>query len=193
MEPKEEKGQEKIRSRLQTANLYHFKLNNQRNGLLVINESIYDNIVYNLLQSEVSSMYRKKVITTSLAIIAIVTAVSLIAAPSSGIVTSAFALKRGSDSTVTSSNKKDTSTTGGSSSTSSGSKSDFIKCVRAISGSLSKTEVDDCWHKVFGSDGGSSSGGGSSSLTLGPSTNRGDGSSSLSRGSSGRGDTSTEG
>ena len=133
-------------------------------------------------------MHRKKAITTSLAIIAIVTAVSLITASSSGIVTLAFASKRGSDSTGSSSTKKGTSTTD-SSSTSSGSKSKFIKCVTAISGSSpSKTEVDNCWDKAFGS-GGSGSGSDSSSLTLGPNTSSGGGSSS----SSGRGDTSTEG
>ena len=123
-------------------------------------------------------MYRKKVITISLAIIAIVTAVSLVTASSSSIVTLAFASKKGSDPTGSSSTKKDTSTTGDSS-TSSGSKSKFIKCVTTISGSLSKTEVDNCWDRVFAGGSGSSSG---SSLTLGPSTSSGSSSSSIHRG-----------
>jgi hypothetical protein len=60
----------------------------------------------------VSLMYRKKVITTSLAILAIVTAVSLVTASSgSGLVTFAFAVKKGASVTTTgtSSSKKDTS------------------------------------------------------------------------------------
>jgi hypothetical protein len=77
------------------------------------------------------------------------------------------------DPTGTSGTKKDTSTTG-SGSSSSGSKSKFIKCVTAISGSPSKTEVDNCWDKVFGGGGSSSI----SSLTLGPGTSSGSSSSS---------------
>lgn len=134
-------------------------------------------------------MNKTSLAITALVIVALVTAVSLITASSNGIVTLAFASKRDSDSTGSSSNKKDTSTTGDSS-TSSGSKSKFIKCVTGISGSPSKTEVDDCWDKVFGSGSGSSSG---SSLTLGPSTSSGGGSSSSSGDSSGRGESSTEG
>ena len=106
--------------------------------------------------------------------------VSLIAASSSGIVTLAFAAKkRGTDPTGSSSNKKDTSTTG-SSSTTTGSKSKFIKCVTGISGSISRTEVDNCWDKVFGG-GGESSSGSRSTLTLGPSTSSGSSSSSVHR------------
>jgi hypothetical protein len=135
----------------------------------------------------VSLMYRKKVITISLAILAIVTAVSLVTASSgSGLVTSAFAVKKGASATTTgtSSSKKDTSGTSG---TSTGSKSKFIKCVTAISGSLSRAEVDNCWNQVFGS------GGSSSGLTLGTSTTSGSGSSSSSGHSSGHGGTSTGG
>jgi hypothetical protein len=94
-----------------------------------------------------------------------------------GLVTSAFAVKKGSDTTDTSSsNKKGTSSTG---STSTGSKSKFIKCVIAMSGSPSKAEVDNCWDQVFGS-------GSVSGLTLGAST-------SSSNSSSGDGGTSTGG
>jgi hypothetical protein len=113
-------------------------------------------------------MYRKKVMTTGLAILAIVTAISLVTASSnSGLVTSAFAVKKGTDKKDTSTSSKSssskskegTSTTGGSTST--GSESKFIKCVTAISGSPSKAEVDNCWDQVFGGGGG---------LTLGSST-----------------------
>jgi hypothetical protein len=140
-------------------------------------------------------MYRKKVMTTGLAIIAIVMAVSLMTASSSGsgIVTSAFAVKKGSSKSDTSSSssdksgsstsKKGTSSTGG---TSTGSKSTFIKCVTAISGSPSKAEVDNCWNQAFG---------GGSGLTLG--SNLGGGSSTTggkaSSGSSGHGGTSSSG
>jgi hypothetical protein len=133
----------------------------------------------------VSLMYRKKVITTSLAILAIVTAVSLVTASSgSGLVTFAFAVKKGASVTTTgtSSSKKDTSGTSG---TSTGSKSKFIKCITAISGSLSRTDVDNCWNQVFGS------GSSSSGLTLGTSTSSG--SSSSSGHSSGHGGTSNGG
>jgi hypothetical protein len=114
-------------------------------------------------------MYRRKVMTTSLAILAIATAISLVTASSgSGLVTSAFAVKKSSDTTGTSSSsKKGTSSTSG---TSTGSKSKFIKCVTAISGSLTRSEVDNCWDQVFGS-------GAASGLTLGTGT----GSSSSSR------------
>jgi hypothetical protein len=135
----------------------------------------------------VSLMYRKKVMTTSLAILAIVTAVSLVTASSgSGLVTSAFAVKKGASATTTgtSSSKKDTSGTSG---TSTGSKSKFIKCVTAISGSLSRADVDNCWNQVFGS------GGSSSALTLGASTSSGSSSSSSSGHSSGHGGTSNGG
>jgi len=102
--------------------------------------------------------------TTELAILAIVMAMALITASSgSGLVTSAFAVKKGSSKSDTSSSdksssstsKKGTSSTGG---TSTGSKSTFIKCVTAISGSPSKAEVDNCWNQAFG---------GGSGLTLG--------------------------
>jgi len=106
--------------------------------------------------------------TAGLAVLAIVTAISLVTASStgSGIVTSAFAVKKGggksdtsssssSDKSSSSTSKKGTSSTGG---TSTGSKSTFIKCVTAISGSPSKAEVDNCWNQAFG---------GGSGLTLG--------------------------
>jgi uncharacterized membrane protein len=76
-------------------------------------------------------MYRKKVMTTGLAILAIVMAIALITASSgSGLVTSAFAVKKddgktGTSSSGSSSSKSSSSTsTGG---TSTGSKSKFIK------------------------------------------------------------------
>jgi hypothetical protein len=134
-------------------------------------------------------MQTKKITTTGLPILAIVTAISLITASSSGsLVTSAFAVKKdGSDKSGTSSSgsgsstsKKGTSSTGG---TSTGSKSKFIKCVTAISGSPTKAQVDSCWNQVFGggsgltlggSFGGSSSGG----LTLGSSSSSTSGKSS---------------
>ena len=114
-------------------------------------------------------MYRKKVMTTELAILAIVMAIALITASSgSGLVTSAFAVKKGSGKSGTSSGGKSSSSTstGG---TSTGSKSKFIKCVTAISGSPSKAEVDNCWDQVFGSGSGLTlgSGGSSSSTTSG--------------------------
>jgi len=57
--------------------------------------------------------------------------------------------KKDSDPSGTSSSKKRTSSA---SSTSTGIKSKFIKCVTALSGSLSRAEVDNCWNQVFGSD-----------------------------------------
>jgi hypothetical protein len=106
-------------------------------------------------------MYRRKVMTTALAILAIATAISLVTALSgSGLVTSAFALKKGSDPTSTSSSKKGMSST---SATSTGSRGKFIKCITTISGSLTRAEVDNCWDQVFGT-------GSASGLTLGAST-----------------------
>jgi hypothetical protein len=115
-------------------------------------------------------MYRKKVMTTELAILAIVMAIALITASTggSGFVTSAFAVKKDSGKSGTSSGgKSGSSTSTGGSST--GSKSKFIKCVTAISGSPSKAEVDNCWDQVFGSGSGLTlgSGGSSSSTTSG--------------------------
>src|SRR5689334_18061010 len=91
---------------------------------------------------------------TTLVIIAILTAVSLVTAPSSGLFTSAFAKKSGgksgtgssSSSSGSSTSKKGTSSTG---STSTGSKSKFIKCVTAISGNPSRADVDNCWEQVL--------------------------------------------
>jgi len=109
-----------------------------------------------------------------LAVLAIVTAISLVTASSdSGLVTSAFAVKKSSSSTsgTSSSSKKGTSST---SDSSTGSKSKFIKCVTAISGSPTKAQVDNCWDQVFGGGSGltigSSFGGGSSSSTSGKSS-----------------------
>jgi G:T/U-mismatch repair DNA glycosylase len=136
-------------------------------------------------------MQTKKITTTGLAILAIVTAISLITASSSGgLVTSAFALKKGmSDKKGTSSSGKSgssisTSSTGG---TSKGSKSKFIKCVTAISGSPAKAQVDKCWDQVFGGGsgltlGGSFGGTSNSGFTLGSSSST---SSKSSSGSSG--------
>jgi hypothetical protein len=114
-------------------------------------------------------MYRKKVMTAGLAVLAIVTAISLVTASStgSGIVTSAFAVKKGGGKSDTSSSSdKSSSSTSKKGTSSTGSKSTFIKCVTAISGSPSKAEVDNCWNQAFG---------GSSGLTLG--SNLGGGSS----------------
>ena len=139
-------------------------------------------------------MYRKKVMTTGLAILAIVMAISLMTVSSgrnSGLVTSAFAVKKG-DSTTTSSSKSSSSTS--TSGTSTGSKSKFIKCVTAISGSSpSKAEVDRCWDQVFGGTsgltlGGGSFGGSSSTLGSGSTSSR-----SSSSGSSGHGGTTGSG
>ena len=83
-------------------------------------------------------MQTKKITTTGLAVLAIVAAVSLITASSSGsLVTSAFAVKKGTGSSSSSTNKKGTSTRGGSSSNT-GTKSKFIKCVTAISEALQR-------------------------------------------------------
>jgi len=127
-------------------------------------------------------MQTKKITTTGLAILAIVAAVSLITASSSGsLVTSAFAVKKGTDkkgtgSSSSSTSEKGTSANTGSSSSSSstGSKSKFVKCVTAISGSPTKAQVDNCWNQVFGGGsgltlGGSFGGGSSTGLTLGSS------------------------
>jgi hypothetical protein len=133
-------------------------------------------------------MYRKKVMTAGLAVLAIVTAISLVTASSnSGLVTSAFAVKKGGGNSGTSSSgtsssstsKKGTSSTG---STSTGSESKFIKCVTAISGSPSKAQVDNCWDQVFGNSSGLTLGGGRSTTSSGSSS-----------GSSGHGGASTSG
>ena len=94
-------------------------------------------------------MYRNKFITTSLAVLAVATAISLATASTSGgLVISAFAAKKNSEPSGTSSSKERTSS---GSSTSTGAKAKFIKCVTALSGSLSRAEVDSCWNQVFGS------------------------------------------
>ena len=107
--------------------------------------------------------------TTALAIFAVVTAISLVTESSSGLVTSAFAVKKGggTNTGTNGSSKKGASNTGGSTAT--GSLSKFIKCVRAISGTLSRTDVTDCWDQVYGGSG-SGVGGGS---TFGGSTGGG--------------------
>jgi hypothetical protein len=138
-------------------------------------------------------MYRKKVMTTGLTILAIVMAISLITASSgSGIVTSAFAVKKGGGKSSTSSSSKSSSSTS-TRGTITGSKSKFIKCVTAISGSPSKAEVDNCWNQVFGSGSALTLGGGSfsgSGSTLGGGSTTSGRSSS---GSSGHGGTSSSG
>jgi hypothetical protein len=138
-------------------------------------------------------MYRKKILTTGLAILAIVMAISLITASSggSGLVTSAFAVKKddgksGTSSSGSSSKSSSSTSTGG---TSTGSKSKFIKCVTAISGSPSRAEVDNCWDQVFGGGSGLTVGGSGSTLGAGSSTTSGKSSS----GSSGHGGTSNSG
>ena len=138
-------------------------------------------------------MYRKKVMTTGLAILAIVMAISLMTASgggNSGLVTSAFAVKKGDSKTGTSSSSSKSSSSTSTSGASTGSKSKFIKCVTAISGSSpSKAEVDKCWDQVFGGGngltlGGGSFGGSSSTLGSGSTSSR-----SSSSGSSGHGGT----
>ena len=121
-------------------------------------------------------MYTKKVMATGLAVLAIVTAISLVTASSNtGLVTSAFAVKKGDGKTGTSSTSKSSSSTstGG---TSTGSKSKFIKCITAISGSPSKAEVDKCWDQVFGGGSvltlGGSFGGGGSTLGSGSTSSK---------------------
>ena len=132
-------------------------------------------------------MYRKKVMITGLAILAIVMAISLMTASggSSGLVTSAFAVKKGDSKTGTSSSNKSSSSTS-TSGTSTGSKSKFIKCVTAISGSPSKAEVDKCWDQVFGGSSGltlgGSFGGGGSILGSGSTSSRSSSSGSLGHG-----------
>lgn len=139
-------------------------------------------------------MYRKKVMTTELAILAIVMAISLITASSggSGLVTSAFAVKKDDGKSATSSSGSSSSKSSSSTSTggtSTGSKSKFIKCVTAISGSPSRAEVDNCWDQVFGGGSGLTVGGSGSTLGAGSSTTSGKSSS----GSSGHGGTSNSG
>ena len=139
-------------------------------------------------------MYRKQVMTTGLTILAIVTAIALMTASgggSSGLVNSAFAVKKGDSKTGTSSSSSSKSSSSTSTSgASTGSKSKFIKCVTAISGSSpSKAEVDKCWDQVFGGGngltlGGGSFGGSSSTLGSGSTSSR-----SSSSGSSGHGGT----
>ena len=142
-------------------------------------------------------MYRKKVMITGLAILAIVMAISLMTASgggSSGLVTSAFAVKKGDSKTGTSSSSSKSSSSTSTSGASTGSKSKFIKCVTAISGSSpSKAEVDKCWDQVFGGGngltlGGGSFGGSSSTLGSGSTSSR-----SSSSGSSGHGGTTGSG
>ena len=111
--------------------------------------------------------------TTGLAILIIVTAISLITASSgSGLVTSAFAVKKGSGKSGTSTDSKSSpsttkSGTSNAGSTSTGTKRAFIKCVTAIAGSPTKAEVDHCWDQVFGGGSGSSSTLGGGSTTSG--------------------------
>ena len=85
--------------------------------------------------------------------------------------------KKSSGLSGTSSSKERTSS---GSTASTGTKSKFIKCVTALSGSLSRAEVDNCWNQVFGSSS-------VTGLALGTST----GSSSPSGHSSGNGVSST--
>jgi hypothetical protein len=118
--------------------------------------------------------------TITLAVLAIMTAISLVTASSNGFVILAFAVKNGGgDKSSTSSSDKSSSSTSkkgtlsGATGASTGSKSKFIKCTTAISGSLSRTDVDNFWDQVFGGSGSSSA----SRLTLVPSTSTSDSSS----------------
>jgi hypothetical protein len=126
-------------------------------------------------------MYRKKVMTTGLAILVIVTAISLITASGgSGFVTSAFAVKKsgGKSGTSTDSKSSPSTTKSNAGTTSTGTKRAFIKCVTAIAGSPTKAEVDHCWDQAFGGGsgltlGGNFGGSGSSSTLGGGSTTSG--------------------
>ena len=118
--------------------------------------------------------------TITLAVLAIMTAISLVTASSNGFVILAFAVENGGgDKSSTSGSDKSSSSTSkkgtlsGATGASTGSKSKFIKCATAISGSLSRTDVDNCRDQVFGGSGSSSA----SRLTLGPSTSTSDSSS----------------
>jgi hypothetical protein len=123
-------------------------------------------------------MYRNKFISTSLVVLAVAFAISLVTASTSGgLVISTLAAKKSSGLSGTSSSKERASS---GSTTSTGTKSKFIKCVTALSGSLSRAEVDNCWNQVFGSSS-------VTGLALGTST----GSSSPSGHSSGNGVSST--
>jgi hypothetical protein len=113
-----------------------------------------------------------------LVVLAVAFAISLVTASTSGgLVISTLAAKKSSGLSGTSSSKERTSS---GSTTSTGTKSKFIKCVTALSGSLSRAEVDNCWNQVFGSSS-------VTGLALGTST----GSSSPSGHSSGNGVSST--
>jgi hypothetical protein len=56
--------------------------------------------------------------------------------------------QKSSDPNGTSSSKKNPSSAG---SSNTGTKSKFIKCITALSGNISRVEVDNCWNEVFGS------------------------------------------
>ena len=75
--------------------------------------------------------------TSSLAMIAIVTAIALLTAGS--ITTSALAVK------------KNTSTIGAKSSTSTGSLSKLMGCLKLISGPLTRAQLDQCYNIVYSS------------------------------------------
>jgi hypothetical protein len=103
-------------------------------------------------------MYKKQ-ITTTLAILAIVTAISLITASNCGrLVTNVFAVKSidkngSTDTGGLSTSKKSTPSTGSLTTTTSSSPTSsekkFFKCVEAISGKITKTDVDNCYDQVF--------------------------------------------
>lgn len=95
-------------------------------------------------------MYTNKPSTT-LAIIAIFTAIALLAAGS--ISTPILAAKT---------TKKSTKTTN--------SLSKFITCVRALPGSFTRADVDNCYDTVYNISGGSTSGGAHSSASAASST-----------------------
>jgi hypothetical protein len=104
-------------------------------------------------------MYKKQ-ITTALAILAIATAISLVTSSNSaGLVNHVFAVKNTDKHDSTSSggsstSKKGTTSTDGStatttSSSQTSSEKKFIKCVEAISGKITKADIDDCYDQVF--------------------------------------------
>ena len=92
--------------------------------------------------------------TKVLTLFAIVTTISLVTAAanssSGGLIKSVFAVK---------SSKKDTSSSGGDSSSSSttDSLSKFVSCVKGVQDTPTKSDVDNCYDKVFGT--GTTSGG----------------------------------
>lgn len=90
--------------------------------------------------------------STTLAIVAIVTAVALVTAGS--ITASALAKKHASTTAITSASSTKRAT---------GSSSQLISCIRSLHGQITLAAVDDCYNTASGKQFGSSPGGTSSS------------------------------